>query len=89
MFEPTPRGSTGRCWSRAGARSGGLMIKGVLPDEERHVTDLLDMVKLGSAQALEPAPLYARQAILRRCRRSSSGRTWPPRLVPTSATRCW
>ena len=39
-----------------GARSGGLMIKGVLPDEERRVTDLLDMVKLGSAQALEPAP---------------------------------
>src|SRR4051794_17211258 len=38
-----------------GARSGGLMIKGVLPDQERHVTDLLDMVKLGSAQALEPA----------------------------------
>ena len=38
-----------------GARSGGLMIKGVLPDAERRVADLLDMVKLGSAQALEPA----------------------------------
>ncbi len=38
-----------------GARSGGLMIKGVLPDEERRVTDLLDMVKIGSAEALEPA----------------------------------
>jgi lipoprotein-releasing system permease protein len=39
-----------------GARSGGLTIKGVLPDQERRVTDLLDMVKLGSAQALQPAP---------------------------------
>ena len=38
-----------------GARSGGLMIKGILPEQERRVTDLLDMVKLGSAQALEPA----------------------------------
>ena len=39
-----------------GARSGGLLIKGILPEQERRVTDLLDMVKLGSAQALEPAP---------------------------------
>ena len=39
-----------------GARSGGLLVKGILPDQERHVTDLLDSVKLGSAQALEPAP---------------------------------
>ena len=38
-----------------GARSGGLLVKGILPDEERHVTDLLDMVHLGSTQALLPA----------------------------------
>jgi lipoprotein-releasing system permease protein len=38
-----------------GARSGGLLVKGVLPEQERRVTDLLDAVKLGSAQALEPA----------------------------------
>ena len=69
-----------------GARSGGLMIKGVLPDEERHVTDLLDMVKLGSAQALEPAPprTAGDTAPLPPI---VIGRTWPPRLMPTSATR--
>lgn len=38
-----------------GARSGGLLLKGILPADERRVTDLLDMVKVGSAQALEPA----------------------------------
>ena len=38
-----------------GARSGGLLLKGVLPADERRVTDLLDAVKLGSWQALEPA----------------------------------
>ncbi len=39
-----------------GARSGGLLVKGILPSEERHVTDLLDMVQLGSTNALAPAP---------------------------------
>jgi lipoprotein-releasing system permease protein len=39
-----------------GARSGGLLLKGIIPAEERRVTDLLDAVKLGSWQALEPAP---------------------------------
>jgi lipoprotein-releasing system permease protein len=38
-----------------GTRSGGLLIKGIIPDQERHVTDLLDMVQLGSSRALEPA----------------------------------
>ena len=38
-----------------GARSGGLLVKGIVPGEERRVTDLLDMVKLGSMHALEPA----------------------------------
>jgi lipoprotein-releasing system permease protein len=38
-----------------GTRSGGLLIKGVIPDQERHVTDLLDMVQLGSSRALDPA----------------------------------
>jgi lipoprotein-releasing system permease protein len=37
-----------------GARSGGLLLKGIIPAEERRVTDLLDMVKVGSAEALEP-----------------------------------
>jgi lipoprotein-releasing system permease protein len=38
-----------------GTRSGGLLIKGIIPDQERHVTDLLDMVQLGSSRALDPA----------------------------------
>ena len=37
-----------------GARSGGGLIKGILPDQERNVTDLLAAVKDGSAQALQP-----------------------------------
>src|SRR5882757_9809784 len=37
-----------------GARSGGGLIKGVIPADERTVSDLLQSVKVGSAQALEP-----------------------------------
>jgi lipoprotein-releasing system permease protein len=37
-----------------GARSGGGLIKGILPDQERTVSDLLQSVKVGSAAALEP-----------------------------------
>jgi lipoprotein-releasing system permease protein len=38
-----------------GARSGGALIKGVIPADERTVGDLLQSVVEGSAQALEPA----------------------------------
>ena len=37
-----------------GARSGGGLIKGVIPADERTVRDLLQRVKRGSAAALEP-----------------------------------
>jgi lipoprotein-releasing system permease protein len=37
-----------------GARSGGALIKGVLPADERRVSDLLQSVKEGSSRALEP-----------------------------------
>ena len=37
-----------------GARSGGALIKGVIPAEENLVSDLLREVKSGSAAALEP-----------------------------------
>ena len=37
-----------------GARSGGGLIKGVIPAEEETVSDLLQTVKVGSSQALEP-----------------------------------
>jgi lipoprotein-releasing system permease protein len=39
-----------------GARSGGGLIKGVIPADERTVGDLLQSVKEGSAAALEPEP---------------------------------
>jgi lipoprotein-releasing system permease protein len=38
-----------------GARSGGALLKGVLPTEERAVSTLLDNVHQGSAAALAPA----------------------------------
>ncbi len=37
-----------------GARSGGGLIKGIVPAEERRVSDLLQAVKVGSSAALEP-----------------------------------
>jgi lipoprotein-releasing system permease protein len=36
-----------------GARSGGALIKGVIPSEERTVSDLLSNVTLGNAKALD------------------------------------
>jgi lipoprotein-releasing system permease protein len=38
-----------------GARSGGALIKGVIPADERTVSDLLQSVVTGSAEGLEPA----------------------------------
>jgi lipoprotein-releasing system permease protein len=37
-----------------GARSGGALIKGVIPKDEETVSDLLQSVKVGSAASLEP-----------------------------------
>ena len=37
-----------------GARSGGALIKGIIPADERTVSDLLGAVRLGSAKELEP-----------------------------------
>ncbi len=44
-----------------GARSGGGLIKGVVPADERRVSDLLQAVKVGSADALnaDPVETYA------------------------------
>jgi lipoprotein-releasing system permease protein len=38
------------------ARSGGGLIKGVIPSEEETVSDLLQSVKIGSSAELAPAP---------------------------------
>jgi lipoprotein-releasing system permease protein len=39
-----------------GARSGGALIEGIIPQQERRVSDLLSNVTLGSAAALDPRP---------------------------------
>jgi lipoprotein-releasing system permease protein len=39
-----------------GARSGGALIEGIVPGEERRVSDLLASVTMGTAAALEPKP---------------------------------
>jgi len=39
-----------------GARSGGALIQGVIPADQKTVSDLLQSVKVGSADALEPVP---------------------------------
>ncbi len=40
-----------------GARSSGALIEGIIPQEERRVSDLLSNVTLGSAAALDPEPV--------------------------------
>jgi lipoprotein-releasing system permease protein len=47
-----------------GARSGGVLVKGILPDEERKVSDLLGMVTAGSAAPLEPVAPGSRSSAL-------------------------
>ncbi len=39
-----------------GPRSGGALVKGIIPQEERRVSDLLGTIKTGSSQALEEPP---------------------------------
>jgi lipoprotein-releasing system permease protein len=39
-----------------GARSGGAMIEGIIPQQERGVSDLLSNVTLGTAAELDPQP---------------------------------
>jgi len=43
-----------------GARSGGALIKGIIPTDERTVSDLLQSVKIGSADDLQPCDLSFR-----------------------------
>ncbi len=38
-----------------GARSGGVLIEGILPEDQKKVSDLLSHVTLGSAAELEPS----------------------------------
>ena len=43
-----------RCWWRAARATGFALVKGIIPDEERTVSNLLDDATPGSVQALEP-----------------------------------
>ena len=54
-----------------GARDGGALIEGILPDDERTVSDLLSKATPGAVQALEPQsqPQSARQPA--KCRTAS------------------
>src|SRR5580658_999616 len=45
-----------------GARDGGALLEGILPDEEKTVSDLLDSATPGSMRALEPEPAAAKPA---------------------------
>ena len=40
-----------------GARSGGALVKGIVPEDERRVSELLQAVKVGSAEELEGTDL--------------------------------
>jgi lipoprotein-releasing system permease protein len=44
-----------------GARAGGALIEGVLPDDEKTVSSLLSIATPGSIQALQPQPAAASQ----------------------------
>jgi lipoprotein-releasing system permease protein len=46
-----------------GARAKGAVLKGVLPEYENHVSELLKSIKLGSAQSLPPAEARAQNAL--------------------------
>jgi len=48
-----------------GVRGGGGLIKGVIPADERNVGDLLQSVKEGSAEALEPVAANATPGTVR------------------------
>src|ERR1700744_3485389 len=39
-----------------GARSGGALIEGIIPQQERRVSDLLSTITMGSAAPLDPKP---------------------------------
>jgi len=45
-----------------GARSGGALIKGIVPAEERRVSDILQTVKEGTSAPLEPVPSQATES---------------------------
>jgi lipoprotein-releasing system permease protein len=54
--EAVAPGLYGQVLISRGARSGGALIKGIIPTDERKVGDLLQSIKQGSAEDLAPNP---------------------------------
>ena len=71
-----------------GARSGGALIKGILPTEERTVSSLLGDIKQGTAAPLAPPPRPPARIRQARFRRWFSAPTLPIKLAQASATVC-
>ena len=70
-----------------GAKSAGALIDGIVPADQRTVSDLLQTIQQGSAEPLNPQPATSdasSRAI--RSRPSSSARTSPRPSAPRSAT---
>ena len=81
-----------------GARAQGGVLKGIVPQDERKVSDLLDSVKprarrcAGSKSCRSPRPAYHRartnplsQRVALPCRPSFSAKTWPTNWARPSA----
>ncbi len=69
-----------------GARSGGAQVQGVIPADERTVSDLLQSVKVGSAEALEPVgdggdPTHRDNAAMNGAPSSVADQAVPPIVV--------
>ncbi|HEY4046886.1 MAG TPA: FtsX-like permease family protein [Acidobacteriaceae bacterium] len=60
-----------------GARAGYALVEGILPDQERGVSDLLSSVSLGSTAPLEPTP----EDIAASGANSNPDLTFPPLLI--------
>ncbi|MGZ4820035.1 MAG: FtsX-like permease family protein [Terriglobales bacterium] len=70
-----------------GARAKGAILKGILPEYERKVSDMLKNVTVGSAAALEPKPPCA-SAPARDANSSAGPGANVNRIVPQSEVDC-
>ena len=70
-----------------GAKSGGAQIEGIIPADERTVSDFLQSVKKGSAEALEPVavgendPTHRDEAAMNGAPGSVAGQAVPPIVI--------
>ena len=64
-----------------GARSGGGLIKGVIPKEEESVSDLLQAVKVGSSAGLEAEPDHRDETAMNGAPSALGGVATPPIVI--------